>query len=64
MSHLQGPILHRLNQMGLLTDELTEVLFRFFCICVKEPVVVSMSEPSLLDNDQFGTSIKEYYMNK
>ena len=64
LSRLQGPLLHRLDQLGLLTTELTDQLFHFFSICLREPVVVATEQSTMKDDDDIGLSVKEYYQNK
>lgn len=66
LSHLQGPILHRLDDLKLLKDHMIELLFHFLCICLKEPVgfLAGNSSPTEQSSDDIGITIKEYYHNK
>ena len=54
-----------MNELGLLKENLTELLFQFFCICLKERVDVPPEQmiPENVD-DGIGMSVKEYYYSK
>jgi len=56
----------RLHRMGLLSNELTEKLFHFFCICLQEPVYATTqtSEEAYPSHDEIGNSIIKYQQNK
>ena len=65
LSKLQGPILHRLDSLNLLTDELVGLMYRFFCICLKEPAnAPNKGELYEAEDISLDTSIKEYYLSK
>ena len=64
LSHLQGPILHRLHTLNLLSDDLIDLLFQFFCICLKEPVTATKEQSFPDQHNLMGSTLKEHYYIK